>query len=256
MAERSVLAELDPERVAVGAVDAPRDLDGLLPHERTPGVTAAGLTSILPLTGWDALMGFRLDGPTGQVEAQAGVRTVSPGYLEALGLRLAEGRWFTDADTTSSDPVVVVNRAFVTTYIPDGALGKRLPVTLEDDGPTGYTIAGVIEDVLPSTRDERPRPEIYGSLLQLRAGVRFEEPTIVVRTSGDPEALAAAVRHMVADLDRGAIVDQVVTMEDRLRTGLARPHATPASATRRPAHQQRRIPCVRSRCATCRSTSA
>ena len=189
-----------------------------------PGVTAAGFTSILPLTDSEALFGFRLQGPDGARDAQAGVRTVSPGYFEALGLRLAAGRWFTTDDTVSSTPVVVVNRTFAQTYLPDGAVGERLPIAFEDGGPAdGYTIAGVIEDVLPSTRGERPRPEIYVSYRQLREGTLFGAPTLVVRTSGAPAALAPRLRAAIAAVDRRAIVEQLVTMEDRLRTGLARP---------------------------------
>jgi predicted permease len=212
-----------PERSFSPAARGAFMRDLLARVETMPGVTAAGFTSILPLTGWDALMGFRLPGPNGPIEAQAGVRTVSPGYFEAMGLRLAAGRWFTAADTTSSDPVVVVNRTFAATYLPDGAVGQRLPVNMEDNGPTSYTVAGVIEDVQPSTHGEPPRPEIYGSLGQVRAGTGFTEPTLVVRTMREPAALAGAVRHTILDLDRRAIVEQLITMEDRLRTGLARP---------------------------------
>jgi predicted permease len=197
--------------------------DALARLETTAGVTAAGFTSILPLSNYEALMGFRLPGPNGPVEAQAGVRTVSPGYLDALGLRLADGRWFTSSDTPSSDPIVVVNRTFEATYLPEGAVGQRLPIAWEDSGPSSRIIAGVIEDVQPSTRGERPRPEIYASYLQMREGTLFNEPTLVLRTARDPDALAAAVRQALADVDRHAIVDRIVTMEDRLRMGLARP---------------------------------
>jgi putative ABC transport system permease protein len=191
--------------------------------ENTPGVAAAGVTSILPLSNYEALMGFRLERSEGAVEAQAGTRTVSPGYFDAMGLSLADGRWFTPADTPSSDPVVVVNRTFAATYLTGRAVGQRLPITLEDNGPTSYTIAGVIDDVLPSARGERPRPEIYGSYLQLREGTLFDEATLVVRTDREPDTVAPVLRRAIADLDRRAIVEQVVTMEDRLRTGLARP---------------------------------
>jgi predicted permease len=191
--------------------------------ETTPGVAAAGFTSVLPLTNFEALMSFRLDRPNGPIEAQAGVRTVSPGYFDAMGLSLADGRWFTASDTPSSDPVVVVNRTFAATYLTGRAVGQRLPISLEDGGPESFVIAGVIDDVLPAARGEPPRPEIYGSYLQLRGGTLFDEPTLVVRTVRDPEALAPLVRRTILDLDRRAIVDQVMTMEDRLRTGLARP---------------------------------
>ncbi len=84
----------------------------------TPGVQAAGFTTVLPLGNVESLYGFKLPGRGGEiVEAQAATRVVSPGYFQALGIRLAAGRTFTDADTVSSPPVVVVNHAFVRAYL-------------------------------------------------------------------------------------------------------------------------------------------
>ncbi|HEY7473838.1 MAG TPA: ABC transporter permease, partial [Vicinamibacterales bacterium] len=190
-----------------------------------PGVRAAGVTTILPLGTAEAVMGFKLParGSRGPVDAQAAQRIVSPGYFEALGIRTAAGRAFTAADTAGSPPVVVVNRAFARAYLDGGGVGELLPVTFENSGPTQWTIAGIIEDVQPRARGEAAQPEVYMSYRQLREGVLFDEPTIVIRGDHDPEALVASLRRLVTTLQSGVLLDSVMSMENRLMTSLARP---------------------------------
>jgi putative ABC transport system permease protein len=190
-----------------------------------PGVRSAGFTTVLPLMNVESLMGFKMPGrgPGGPIDAQAATRTVSPGYFRALGIRTAAGRTFTDADTVSSDPVVVVNRAFVRAYLDGDGVGQALPVGFEDPGPTRWTIAGVIEDVQPLTRGEPARPEIYVSYRQLSKGLEFDEPLLVMRTEHDPGPYVARVRQAAGDLNASVYLDSIMTMEDRLSSGLARP---------------------------------
>ena len=190
-----------------------------------PGVRSAGFTTVLPLMNVESLMGFKMPGrgPGGPIDAQAATRTVSPGYFRALGIRTAAGRTFTYADTVSSDPVVVVNRAFVRAYLDGDGVGQTLPVGFEDPGPTRWTIAGVIEDVQPLTRGEPARPEIYVSYRQLSKGLEFDEPLLVMRTEHDPGPYVARVRQAAGDLNASVYLDSIMTMEDRLSTGLARP---------------------------------
>ena len=188
-----------------------------------PGVRSSGFTTILPLVNVESLYGFKLPGRGGNiVEAQAATRTVSPGYFEALGIRVAAGRTFTDTDTVSSPRIVVVNRAFVRAYLDGDGIGAMLPIGLED-GVDRWMIAGVIEDVQPLSRGEPARPEIYVSFRQLADGVRFDEPLLVARMDREPAALVPHVRRVVADLHPGVHLDSIMTMEDRLMTSLARP---------------------------------
>jgi predicted permease len=206
-----------PERVIKPDVRAAFLRDLLDRVRAMPGVRGSGFTTILPLANAESFLGFKMPGRAGTViDAQAATRTVSPGYFEALGIRLAAGRTFTDADTVSSPRVVVVNRAFVRAYLDGDGVGMVLPI-----GDDRWAIAGVIEDVQPLTRGEPPRPEIYTSYRQ--QGGRLDETTLVVRTDDDPAMLVAAVRRAVAELHGGVHVDSVMTMEDRLMTSLARP---------------------------------
>ncbi|MCR4375704.1 MAG: ABC transporter permease [Acidobacteria bacterium] len=198
-----------------------------------PGVRHAGYTSVLPLTNVDALMGFTLPGrgPGGTVlNAQAAVRLVSPGLLQALGATLAEGRDFTDTDTPAAASVLLVNETFARTYMDGEGVGARLPIAADPDRNESEVI-GIVRDIQPQTRGESPRPEIYFAAAQVAAGLGYSEPVIVARTSADPGALIPALRDTVQQIDGRILLDNVMTMEDRLRAGLARPRLYALLAT-------------------------
>jgi predicted permease len=190
-----------------------------------PGVTAAGFTTILPMASFEALAAFQLP-PQDQSgtprDVQAAVRTVSPEYQRAMGIRLSAGRWLRDDDTSSSPPVVVVNRAFVQAYLSGDGLGTRLPVGLSEDVDE-WEIVGVVDDIHPHVDGEPPRPEIFVAMRQRSGGLEFASPSVVVRTAGDPASLAPMVRQIATDAHPAIAVEAVLTMEDRLRAGLAEP---------------------------------
>ncbi len=113
-----------------------------------PGVTQAAMTSVLPLTPVDQMFGFQLPPPDAAgkpIQVHAALRTVTDDYFAAMGIRVLEGRGFTAADTADSQPVVVVNRTFARNYLQGQAVGKPLPVAMEDGRPM-WTVAGVVED--------------------------------------------------------------------------------------------------------------
>ena len=201
-------------------------LDNVLDRlHATPGVTAAGMTSILPLGISEALMAFRLPpsgGATEPVAVQSAVRTVSPEYFAALGMRRVEGRLLTAADTRTSLPVVVVNRSFVQRYLNGQALGRKLPTAMEEGKPE-WEIAGVVDDVRMRSATDPPQPEIFVSYRQLNVGVRMSEPILVVRSEDDPTAMVSTIRALVREQDSRIALDAIGTMEQRLLGNLARP---------------------------------
>jgi putative ABC transport system permease protein len=140
-----------------------------------------------------------------------------------MGIRLLEGRTFDDLDVTTSEPVVIVNRTFARTYFTGSAVGRRIPVRIED-GRDDWTIAGVVDDVLMRSATEPPQPEIYVSVNQLLRGLS-SDPALVIRASTRPEALTATVRTVIRDQDSALALDSVMTMEDRLLGTLARLYA-------------------------------
>lgn len=195
--------------------------------ERTagrPGVEAVGLVSSLPLTPGESLIGFRIQGqaaPTSREEMTAArPQLVSPGYLDAMGLRLVAGRFVTDQDTDSSPRVFVVNEAFASAYFPgEEVVGQRL--NLGRGEPT--EIVGVVGDVHHRGLDSRPQPELYFSYRQSLSGQGAPRASIVARTTGDPLALVPFLRQDILDLNPSLPIDNVMTMEARLSSSVAQP---------------------------------
>jgi predicted permease len=145
----------------------------------------------------------------------AGFNVVGPRFFETLGTRLVSGRDFADADREGAPGVVVVNETLARALWPDGdALGKRLSF----EGARGpfYEVVGVARDGKYRSLGDRSRPYVYRPLMQ------SYEPkmTLVVRTSGEPTALAGAVREQLRALDPNLPVADVKTLEDQFDLSL------------------------------------
>jgi hypothetical protein len=142
--------------------------------------------------------------------------------VEAMRIPLVAGRRFTAADQTASAPVALVNTTLARTLFgaPQAALGQRLvQVGGARGGQTTVEVVGVIGDVRHDGLDTPPRPEFYRPLTQT-----FMFPMhLVVRTAGEPSALAGAVRRAAYDVDPAVPVADVQTMRALLAGTLGRP---------------------------------
>jgi predicted permease len=189
-----------------------------------PRVTDAAFTSELPLTAGGSTAAFTLRGSSGPVSVQASPRVVAPRAFPALGMRVVAGRGFSDGDSESSAPVAVVNRAFATRYLHGDALGAKIPMGLGyQEADTEASIIGVVDDVRYLASNDTTQPEIYYSYRQLRGRLSVPVVTLLVRAQGDPAALAGALRGAVRDADGTLVSEAVMTLEDRVLLGLARP---------------------------------
>lgn len=192
-----------------------------------PGVREAAFTSELPLTpgGSTAAFTMRPAAAGGAVvSVQASPRIVSPRGFPALGMRIVSGRGFAESDTDGAPPVVVVNRAFARRYLRDAALGATLPMRVGYGEPgTEATVIGVIDDVRYPGASEQARPELYYSFRQMGGTLPVPGVTFLLRTTGDPRAAGPALRDAIRDADADLAPDAIVTMTDRVLTGLARP---------------------------------
>src|SRR5690606_37207445 len=137
---------------------------------------------------------------------------VTPGYAEALALRLRDGRLFRDADMTARVQPIVVNESFVRTYLDDSesVVGRHFPGMLSD---VGAEIVGIVADVLPGPLDGNREPQIY---LPFGATDSITEITLAVKTASDPSALAPRIRSIVSTIEPSAAVDGVATLSGRL----------------------------------------
>src|SRR5262249_25041620 len=144
----------------------------------------------------------------GVTTAQANLRVVSPDYLNALGVRVVDGRGFEPADTLTSERVAIVNRTFVQKYLIGSPFSVQLP--LHDD--RRYPIVGVVDDVRTSRVTDPPQPEVYTTYHQVDAGLDDDAPAIVVRTTGDPSDLTQTLRSLVLEQDPALALQSVMTM--------------------------------------------
>jgi putative ABC transport system permease protein len=172
-----------------------------------PGVAAAGATNMMPLDRSLDIVGFPAPwAPPGAARPSARARAywVTPGYAEALALRLHAGRFFTRADLTSGTRYWIVNDTFARRYLPPQPVGFQFRRRSDD---TSYTaeILGVVADVLKDGNDSKSQAEIY---MLPRDSVHFSgHIEFVARTSGNAAAMAASVRDAVRQLAPGAAIE-------------------------------------------------
>lgn len=184
---------------------------GILDRVRAlPGVESAGAASMAPLGDSTFMVGFRLPGNGGEpVIARAIGYIITPGYAEALRLRVRRGRLLTDADVSGSTQAMLVNERFATTYLNDGRpiLGRQYAGLLAPN--LTAEIVGVVGDVLKNGLLDAPQPEIYVALGNHGLLTIGRDINLVVRTAGDPVTVAGSVRDIVRDRDRTAPVHNV-----------------------------------------------
>jgi putative ABC transport system permease protein len=173
-----------------------------------PGIEAAGVTTNHPFTGERRVAPFLIEDRPPIKDNDfffTNHRVVSPGYLETLGAPLLRGRSFTAADREDSLPVVIISKRFADVYFPGtDPLGKRL----RPDRPNlpWMTIVGVAGDV----KDTGDYAETW--YVPYDQNWRYTDMNILVRTRGDPLALAHPVRQAIWSLDRNQPVGRVAEM--------------------------------------------
>lgn len=199
-----------------------RVLERLKAH---PAVERAASTNVLPLMGRDAMMALTLPPFAGSAETrqvQTGIRVVSPGYFEAMGIRAVDGRTFSTGDTAGSPRSLIVNRAFAERYLGGTQpVGLRLPVSLYDK--SDWTVIGIVDNVrMRASLDDPANPEMFIVHSEVPEGIAYA-PVLVVRTAGDPVRLMADLRRIVSGEEPAATLESIMTMEQRVMGSLARP---------------------------------
>jgi putative ABC transport system permease protein len=164
-------------------------------------------------------------GIEGRLPARAGeepvatVRAVMPGYFETMRIPFKEGRDISEADNFVEQPYrFIVNEAFVKRYL-TGAdpIGIGIGTSMNRDNHFG-PIIGIVGDVKEGALDKNPVPTVYYS----NSHLPFHTMTIVLRTQGDPSALAESARRIVLAIDPEQPVADVRSMEAILGETFAR----------------------------------
>jgi putative ABC transport system permease protein len=164
-----------------------------------PGVQHAAFTVMLPLSGSNTDSSFIIEGQDPKASGafpDEEIREITPDYFRVLQTPLLKGRFFSEADTADSPPVVMVNQAFVKKYFRDGeALGKR--ISRDDTNPKWATIVGVVADIKHRGLDTEAQPEYYFPHTQSAD----REMVLAVRSAQDARTLAAAIRDDLRNID-------------------------------------------------------
>ena len=193
-----------------------------------PSVVAAAIGNNVPFddTEWDA--SFHITGtptpPHGQ-ELSAEMNSVSSDYFRVMGMPILRGRAFGPEDAAGKTGAVIIDETLAAHYFP----GKE-PIGLQMDNnqsskpnPPPLTIIGVV----PRTRNEAPGEENieklhFPQMYFCSAQMPQEDVVLLVRiASGDPLALAAAVKREVQAIDPDQPVASISTMEKNIGASLA-----------------------------------
>ncbi|HKV24906.1 MAG TPA: ABC transporter permease [Candidatus Acidoferrum sp.] len=202
--------------------------DRLVARARTlPGVRSAAAASFLPVSGGGSIIHFNIAGrpPKSPKEfIAAGYRTITPSYLETLGVPLLQGRLFTPSDTDQAPPVVLINATMARTFFPNlNPLGQHLQLgALPDQQVPLMEIVGVVGDVRPGLGLE-PQAEMYLPYRQADLVLPVFQLSVVLRTAGDPALQTSALRSALSEIDPNAPLVNVRTMEDNMATSVAQP---------------------------------
>jgi putative ABC transport system permease protein len=222
----------DPTGVLTVAVDLPQatypdparqaafNRDLLRRARALAGAESAALIDFLPLGGPGSATSFSVVGrppaAAGQ-EPVADIRVADPDYFHTMRIPIRRGRAPTVQDAAGQPPVVIVNETLAQHLWPGAdPVGQRIQIEMWDPDAK-VEIVGVAGDVLSAGLDQERRPMIYFPAEQAPLG----SPHLLIRTQGDPLALAGQVRSAVHDIDHDLPIGEVSTMENYLLVSIS-----------------------------------
>ncbi|MGO9096387.1 MAG: ABC transporter permease [Bryobacteraceae bacterium] len=200
--------------------------------EALPGVVAAASTDFLPVSGLFDLPFEIVGRPVGKDDDMLDekIRTISPHYFAALRIPVLAGRVFSARDTQASAAVMLVNQAFAKKYFPkrdplgqEILIGRNMGARFAD---RPRQIVGVVGDTRDLGLGSPAPPEMFVPLAQVPDGImdttRTEIPlSWVIRSSGEPMALAGAIRREMTAAS-GLATGAVTPLEEIVADSLAR----------------------------------
>jgi len=204
--------------------------DELVRHlQQAPGATYVGLTSSLPDAGGSENQTFVAEGYVPSQGASmnlAAPAKVQGDYLQAMGIPLLAGRFFTPADAENSQLVAIINHKLAEHYWPGAdPIGKRLRIGTAEMQMPWMTIVGEVADMKDGSPDDPTKEQFYQPVKQHEksigplasaADLNGNMGYIAVRTAAPPEQVTNTLRTVVRSLDPQLPLDQVQTMEHAL----------------------------------------
>jgi predicted permease len=199
---------------------------------RIPGVTAAALTSVVPLSGSSMQSSIQAEGrPIDDKAPQTNLRFISSGYFTTMHVPFIAGRDVATTDDASAPGVALINEALARMLWPDSdpreAIGRRIAGVAPKNGPKYRTVVGIVANVHDGALSEKPVPEYYIAYTQapeLIWPLIQRSLVVVVRgpaTKGAAEALARPLGRAVARVDASLPLTEAKSMEEFLHASLA-----------------------------------
>jgi putative ABC transport system permease protein len=185
--------------------------------QHLPGVQAAGVTSFVPLTSLGSATDFTIDerpkpGPGEEPDSQ--VRSVTPGFFQAMSIPFVQGRTFGSQDK-AEDAIkkVIINETLANMYWPnENPIGKR--ISMEWGAMLHAEVIGVVKDVKLVSLEEPPAAQMYWYTPQFP----YSAMALVVKTAMAPSSLIPALRAQVAAIDPDLPIAKIQTAKQILST--------------------------------------
>ena len=186
---------------------------------RVPGVTAAALTSQLPLSGDYVLYGVHFDPrPTSDPGETGGSfrYDVSPSYFAAMKIPLRRGRLLDDRDRANAPAVAVISESMARRRLTGvEPIGQRLQI----GGSSLYTVVGVVGDVRQMSLALSEADAVYTTNSQ--SDQANNAMSLVVRARGDALSLVPAIRAAIWSVDKDQPIVRIATMNSLLELSAA-----------------------------------
>jgi putative ABC transport system permease protein len=186
-----------------------------------PGVESAAFTISLPIEGSEWGSVFVVEHQPVLERSQiptAAFNPISPEYFSTMGIRLLQGRLFTDADSDKTTTVAIINDTMARRFWPnENPIGKRVKQGWPEWETPWREVVGVVADVKLNGITESTPLHVYLPLTQVPSDSWY----LALRTSSEPQSLAASVKSAIHSVDGEMPLYSVRTMEDRMKRAVA-----------------------------------
>jgi putative ABC transport system permease protein len=169
-----------------------------------PGVTGVAAGSVV--VGRSSSSAFSIEGRSETIQQPLTFDSITPDFFRVLQVPLLRGRFFSDRDRADTQPVAIINETTANTHWPnEDPLGKRFTF----GGDRWMTVVGIVADTRRAGVDQPMRTESYQPFTQDARSM-----TVLIRTAGEPAAVAPALRAMVRELDPDQPLARVAPLEE------------------------------------------
>ncbi|MGB6473878.1 MAG: ABC transporter permease [Candidatus Sulfotelmatobacter sp.] len=191
--------------------------------QAAPGMQDSACAAPLPIKDGSVDLPFEIAGnpplPAGEANS-ADYVTASPRYFSVMGIPLLRGRLFDTSDSPSSPPVVLISAALARRYFANqDPMGRRLVFGFPLNGRASREIVGVVGDVHDVSLGKNPAPMMYVPFAQ----APLYGCEVVVRSTLDAAAVAAAIRTETHNIDKNLPVTDITTLPVALSASVAEP---------------------------------